>query len=82
MIKDPFEIVLDTVKTLKDEISDLYDKYNDMNRLVWMKLTEIETILKAQKTQQDANRTHWHWVVPVAISLLALLVAIFEIFRK
>jgi len=82
MPKDPFDIVLDTIKTLKEDISNLYDKYNEMNRLVWIKLTELETNLNNQKNQQDVKRANWHWIVPVAISLLALLVAIFEILRK
>lgn len=82
MAKDPFELVLEGIKSLKDDISDLYEKYNEMNRLVWIKLTELETNAKNQMAQQQVERAHWQWIVPVAISIIAIVVTLFEVIYR
>ena len=47
-----------------------------------IKLTELETNAKNQMAQQQVERAHWQWIVPVAISIIAIVVTLFEVIYR
>jgi len=78
MAEDLWKLLQDSLNSLKAEIKDIGDKFNDAHKNIWIKLTELEVRLDSEIKKDKNVRDDLKWLVPIIVSVIAILITYFR----
>jgi hypothetical protein len=79
---DPWEIIRDSFKELKEEIKEFGNKYNASIIDIMVNLTKLEARIKNLEDRREELRQDLKWIIPSIISLLSFAMWIYSYIIK